>query len=272
MRAFGGAMSDERPIGIFDSGLGGLCAVRELKSILPHEKIIYFGDTGRVPYGSRSKETIIKYAREDADFLCRSNVKIMLAACGTVSTVALDKIKNEYDVPLLGVAGYAATAATIATKTNRIAVIGTAATIKSGVLEQKIRDIGNYTVVSQACPLFVNLVECGFIGKDCKITRDVCASYLADIKAFGVDTMILGCTHFPIISDIISDYLPGVTLIDPSREAARAIARFLSENDMLATGDGGAEYFVSDDSESFSHLARIFLKGDIDIKAKTITI
>lgn len=264
-------MSDERPIGIFDSGLGGLCAVRETRALLPNERIVYFGDTGRVPYGSRSRETIIRYAKEDVELLLRFDVKAILAACGTVSTVALDEIKNKFNIPILGVADSAVDAATKATKNGKIAVIGTSATIKSGVLERKIRDIGNYTVVSQACPLFVDLVECGFIGKDNNILRDVCASYLKNIKAFGADTVILGCTHFPIIADVISDYLGDITLVDPSREASRSMARFLRDHDMESDGNGGVEYYVSDDKDGFSRSAKIFLKSDTDISAKIIS-
>ena len=153
---------DNRPIGIFDSGLGGLSAVKEMKSVLPNERIIYFGDTGRVPYGSKSKETIERYARGDADFLMKFDIKLILAACGTVSAVALEEIKNDYSVPLFGVVDSAVDAAVQRTKNKKIAVIGTSATIKSGIFKKKINESGCISAVSKECPLLVPLIECGY--------------------------------------------------------------------------------------------------------------
>lgn len=262
-------MSDSRPIGVFDSGLGGLCAVRELRRLLPEENMVYFGDTGRVPYGTKSPETIKRYAREDADFLLSKGVKLALAACGTVSAVALDEMKREFPVPLFGVIDAAVGAAVRATKAGVVAVIGTDATIKSGVFDRKLREMGCADVISRACPLFVPLVECGFTARDNELTRGVAEMYLGDIKNSRADTLILGCTHFPIISDIIGDVLGGVTLIDPAKEAAATVAAYVRENSIGGSG-GKTEYFVSDDADSFSASAGIFLKTNEKINASVV--
>ena len=261
-------MSDSRPIGVFDSGLGGLCAVRELRRLLPEEDIVYFGDTGRVPYGTKSPETIKQYAREDADFLLSKDVKLALAACGTVSAVALDELKRDFPVPLFGVIEAAVDAAVRAARSS-VAVIGTDATIKSGIYEKKLREKGCTDVISRACPLFVPLVECGFTARDNELTRGVAEMYLCDIKSSRADTLILGCTHFPIISDIIGDVLPNVTLIDPAKEAAATVAAYIRENRVGSNG-GKTEYFVSDDAESFSASAKIFLGTDEKINASVV--
>lgn len=249
---------DKRPIGVFDSGLGGLGVVRELKKLLPKEKIVYFGDTGRVPYGTRSAETIKKYARQDVRFLLAHGVKEIIAACGTVSSVALDEIKNEFEIRLSGVVDDSVIKALETTENGKIAVIGTEATISSGIFEKKLRAGGAQTV-GAACPLFVSLVECGFIDENDPCSVAACRKYLAPIKEFGADTLILGCTHFPIISKTISNALPGVVLVDPSKEAALSLARELSEHDMLSDGEGDVEYYVSDEPRRFKELARVFL-------------
>ncbi|MBQ9510137.1 MAG: glutamate racemase [Clostridia bacterium] len=253
---------DSRPIGVFDSGLGGLGVVRELKKLLPNEKIIYFGDTGRVPYGTRSPDTIKKYARQDVRFLLSHGVKTVIAACGTVSSVALDDIKDEFTLPLFGVVNDAADCSLHATKNGKIAVIGTEATISSGVFEKKLK-IGGADSIGVACPLFVSLVECGFIDENDPCTMAACKKYLAPIKSFGADTPILGCTHFPIISKTISKVLPGVVTIDPSKEAARSLAATLSAGGMLSSASGSVEYYVSDEPRRFKDLAQIFLGEEV---------
>lgn len=262
-------MSDSRPIGVFDSGLGGLCAVKELRRLLPDEDIIYFGDTGRVPYGTKSPETIKKYAREDADFLIEKGVKLALAACGTVSSVALDELKEHFPVPLFGVIDASVDAAISQTKTGTVAVIGTEATIKSGIFERKLKERGANAVVSRACPLFVPLVECGFTARGNELTRGVAEMYLGEIGNTRADTLILGCTHFPIISEIIADVLPNVTLVDPAKEAAAAVAKYINENGIGGQGSK-TTYLVSDDAESFSASAKIFLKTDEKINASVV--
>lgn len=266
-------MTDTRPIGVFDSGIGGLGAVKELRRLIPNEDIVYFGDTGRVPYGSKSPETITRYAREDVKFLLGFDVKAIVAACGTVSAVALDKIRPDIPVPTFGVIDGAVRSAAGATKNGNVAVIGTKATVESGIFEKKLRAYQNVeNVISRACPLFVYLVECGFTDRDNSVTKSVCESYLSDIKNSGADTLILGCTHFPIISDIISDTIPGVTLIDPAKEAARELAGKLPNIGASPNGIGHVRYFVSDDAESFSASAKIFVGPEEKISATAVKL
>lgn len=255
-------------IGIFDSGLGGLTAYRELHKLLPNEQFVYFGDTGRVPYGSRSHEILKKYARQDIDFLRTKGVDVILAACGTVSSVVLDEIASEYTVPLVGVVDASVAEALDATQNGIIGVIGTGATISSGAFAKKIKAArADAQVVSVACPLFVPLVENGYIQRDCTVTKLVAADYLAPIKASGADTLILGCTHFPIIADIIGDLLPGVTLISSGAAAARAIAKEYPTSDTV----GSSEFFVSDSPVNFDEVARVFLGGET-VTAKKVDI
>lgn len=249
---------DGRAIGVFDSGLGGLCAVRELEKLLPHEKLIYFGDTGRVPYGTKSEETIKKYASQDARFLLSHDVKAVLAACGTVSSVALDLLREQLDVPVFGVIDGAAEAAYSASKNKKIAVIGTEVTIAAGVFEKKLKAKGAETT-GIACPLFVPLVECGFTSDDCKLTELACEYYLEAVKSFGADTLILGCTHFPIIAGAISRCLPDVVLINPAKEAANLLSEELLLRDMLSREGDKTRYYVSDEPKRFDTVARIFI-------------
>ncbi len=248
------------PVGVFDSGLGGLSAVREIRSAAPDEDIIYFGDTARVPYGSRSPETIIKYACDDADFLLERGVRAIVVACGTVSSVALDLLKERCTVPVVGVVDGAAKAAAKATENGVVGVIGTTVTINNGSLERKTREYAaadgkEIKTISRACQLFVALVENGFTGKGNAITEMAVRDYLKPVKDSGADTLILGCTHFPIIADIISDYLPGVTLINPSAEAVKELYRITEKGG----GNGRTDYYVSDAPANFDMLAEIFL-------------
>lgn len=256
----------ELPIGVFDSGLGGLTSVKELIKVLPQENIIYFGDTARVPYGSRSKETIIKYAEEDAGFLLSKNVKMIIAACGTVSSTAVH-LKDTLPVLFTGVVYPTAMAAAAATKNGKIGVIGTSATIKSSSYKKEIlKKDKNIQVFQQECPLFVSLVENGFISEDDEIVQAVVKRYLADLKANDIDTLILGCTHFPIIAKAISNYLgKNVQLIDSGRETALYAAHLLDQDHLLNNSGtlGSHEYYVSDTVESFQHTAEIFLGQNV---------
>ncbi|MBQ8837644.1 MAG: glutamate racemase [Clostridia bacterium] len=253
-------------IGIFDSGLGGLTAYRELHTLLPDEHYVYFGDTGRVPYGSRSHEILLKYTRQDINFLISKGADAILAACGTVSSVVLDEVKGEYNVPIIGVVDASSAEALAATKNGIIGVIGTGATVSSGAFEKKLKAGGADEVVSVACPLFVPLVENGYIARDCEVTKLVARDYLEKIKASGADTLILGCTHFPIIADIIADELPNVTLINSGAAAAKAVAKTVS-----TAGGNKSEFYVSDSPVNFDAVARIFLGGDT-VAAKKIDI
>ncbi len=246
-------------IGVFDSGLGGLTAIRTLRAILPDEKIVYFGDTGRVPYGTRTKDTVIKYAMQDMRFLMTHNVDAVLVACGTVSSSALNAIHEGFDIPVFGVVEPSAKRALKLTKNKVIAAIGTGVTIAQGAYERAVHAIDpTVRVVSTACPLFVPLVENGFIERDNEITRLVAEKYLAGIKESGADTLILGCTHFPIIADIISDVLPGVTLVNSGEAAAYALKEELSRRGLLKN-EGGCDFYVSEASGNFEHLAGMFL-------------
>ena len=266
---------DTRPIGVFDSGLGGLTAVRQLLRQLPHEDIVYFGDTGRVPYGNRSPQTIRRYARQDCAFLREQGVKLIIAACGTVSSTALS-VLEEQPLPAFGVVEPAADAAVRATRSGHIGVLGTAATIRSGAFEQRIlsRD-PSLQVVQAACPLFVPLAENGWTDREDPIPRLTAARYLAPLKEAGVDTLILGCTHFPLLTDILSDYMgQEVTLIDSGREAAAECARLLGQADLLspAQGEGRCRFFVTDRPDDFTHVAERFLGRAIGDELQTIEL
>ena len=267
-------MTDNRPIGVFDSGLGGLSAIKELIKVLPNENIIYFGDTGRVPYGGRSAETIINYARQDEKFLLSKDVKLIIAACGTVSSVALSTGK-ELPVPFVEVVTPAAKAAVKATKNKKIGIIGTVATVKSNSYAEKMRNLDkDVEIFSVACPMFVPLVEEGWIEKGDPITKETAHRYLSALKDVGVDTLVLGCTHYPAIKDIIAEYMgDGVTLINVGEQAAREAAEYLKENDMLADQSTvSREYFVSDRQESFSKIAGILLGKDISDSVSQVDI
>ena len=228
---------------------------------MPDETIVYFGDTGRVPYGSRSRDTIRRYARQDAAFLLSQDVKMVIAACGTVSSVAAD-LGESLPVPFLGVLAPTARAAAAATKTGKIGVIGTTATIRSGSYRRALAAIDpTLQVFDRDCPLFVPLVENGYFGADNAVTRLVARDYLKDIRAAGVDTLILGCTHYPLIAPIIADLMgPEVALIDPGRETALAARDALASAGLLREGRAGtARYYVSDTTESFAQLSDWFL-------------
>lgn len=266
---------DNRPIGVFDSGLGGLTAVKQLEQVLPGESLVYFGDTGRVPYGSRGKDTILRYARQDMDFLLAQNVKAVLAACGTVSSVARS-VGEALSVPYIDVIGPSARAAAAATKNGKIGVIGTAATIASDSYRSALLRIDHkLEVYPQACPLFVSLVESGFVSPQDEVTRLVAERYLAPVRAAGVDTLILGCTHYPIIAPTVAGVMGrGVTLIDSGREAALALAQALKERDLLCEEGHRrqASYFVTDTPENFLNVAELFLGHSVEGRTQRIGI
>ena len=266
---------DNRPIGVFDSGLGGLTAVKELMRILPNEKILYFGDTGRVPYGTRSKETIVRYSKQDMHFLMEHNVKAVLAACGTVSSTARAE-GDKLPVPYIDVLRPTAKAAVQKTKNKKIGIIGTSATIASGSYRREILMINPESeVYEQACPLFVPLVENAFITPQDEVTRIVAERYLGALREKGVDTLILGCTHYPIISATIRSVMGRhVTLVDAGREAAAGCLEALREKDLLCSPEQEAEYqfFVSDDPQQFHQVADLFLGQSVQGKVERIDI
>lgn len=269
---------DTRPIGVFDSGLGGLTAVRELTRLLPGEDIVYFGDTGRVPYGSRSKEAIIKYARQDVAFLNTFDLKAIVIACGTVSSTALEVLREENRIPVLGVVEPAAQAAAQASANGRIGLIGTEASIRSGAYERALVSLRpGARVFPRACPLFVPLVENGRFQPGDAVAGLVVSEYLAPLKEAGIDTLVLGCTHYPLLRGVIGAYMgPEVTLIDVGGACARRVAGLLRSTDTLSGKASGGErrYFVSDSVDGFARLASMFLGEDVgeDVKQVDITM
>lgn len=266
---------DNRPIGVFDSGLGGLTVVRQLLAQLPAEDIVYFGDTGRVPYGTRSREIIGKYAAQDCRFLLGLGVKQIIAACGTVSSTA-PHVLEALPVPACGIVEATAAAAQRATRNGVIGVIGTSATIRSQAFQRLLEGDGaQRRVVAAACPLLVPLVENGWIGRDDREARGIVRRYIAPLREQGIDTLILGCTHFPLLAPILSDELgPGVTLIDAGKETAAACARSLEERDALnrTKKRGTCRFFVSDCPEDFSHVAEMFLGRRIEADVQRVDL
>ncbi len=257
----------DRPVGIFDSGIGGLTVVREVMKNLPNEKIIYFGDTARVPYGTKSPQTVIKFSVENTLFLLRFRVKLIIVACNTSSSYSISILKTNFKVPILGVINPGAEEATKATKNGRIGVIGTAATINSGSYEREIKNINPAVkVFSRSCPLFVSLVEEGWL-KD-KVTYEVAARYLKPLKAKKIDTLILGCTHYPLLREVIADVMGrNVTLVDSAKQAAAHAKEVLSwegimsQNKRLPTH----KFYVSDQSGKFAETAKRFLGREIKL-------
>ena len=259
---------DQRPIGVFDSGSGGLTAVREIRSILPFENIIYFGDTSRVPYGGRSAEILLRYARQDVHFLRSFDVKALLVACGTVSTNALPVLAAENDIPVLGVVKPSCAAAAAATRNKRVGLIATAASVRSGAYERCLAALdGAIQVYVKACPLFVPLVENGRFRPGDPVIETVAREYLEPLRATGIDTLILGCTHYPLLAPLIRDYLgPGVALVSAGREAALAAADLLAERGLLSGREegGSCRYCVTDAAGSFPQVAEVFLGAPVE--------
>ncbi len=264
----------DKYIGVFDSGLGGLTNVRELLRLLPEENIVYFGDTGRVPYGSRSNDTIIKYTLQDMRFLKSFPLKMVIIACGTVSSIALEAAKSVTDVPVVGVVEPSVKKALSLTKNGKIGIIGTEGTIKSGSYGNKILKAGkNFKVFEKACPLFVPLVENGYIENEA--TKIIARDYLLPLKASGVDTLILGCTHYPLLSEVIREIMGDeVALVSPGIETAAYAKEYLLKEGLLnLSGKAGqTEYYVSDGVDKFSYLASGFLGTGISENVKKINI
>jgi len=263
------------PIGIFDSGLGGLTAVKELKRILPNESIIYFGDTGRVPYGTRSPEIIKKYAVQDISFLLNKNVKFIIAACGTVSSVACE-IGDTLPVQFTGVLEPTVKSAINSTKNKKIGVIGTSATIKSQAFFQELKKIDkSLEIFQQDCPLFVPLVENGITSKNDIILQEITRRYLINLKNQEIDTLILGCTHYPIIKESIQEFFgEQVKIIDSGKETALYARKVLKDSNLLNNTENNFKYYfyVSDSCENFKNEAKKFLNLQEDYFAEKINI
>jgi glutamate racemase len=253
------------PIGIFDSGLGGLTVVKEIIHHLPNERIVYFGDTARVPYGTKSAETIIRYSREIVRVLLKHKVKMVVVACNTASSLALDILKKEFDVPVLGVIEPGARKAVEVTRNKRIGIIATSSTVKSGRYTQKIIQLDKYIVVtSQACPLLVPLVEEGWF--DHAVTYQVARQYLGDMKKNKIDTLILGCTHYPLLKGVLHNVMgPKVQLVDSAREVAMQVKDLLVKRRLLRTRLSPCQhtFIVTDEPKQFQRLALRFLGGGV---------
>lgn len=270
-------MAGQLPVGVFDSGVGGLTVAKEIMSQLPGEKILYFGDTARVPYGSKSKETVTEYSRQIIRFLLSKSVKVIVVACNTASALAVDAMRKEFDVPIIDVVRPGAKTAAGVTKNGSIGVIGTEGTIRSGVYSKLIYSINpDLNVYGKACPLFVPLVEEGWIYDS--VTREVARRYLEEFQGKGVDSIVLGCTHYPLLKNLIRDVVGEVlgnevTLVNPAVETAKTLKQVLAENNMLADGDEVPEhtFYVSDGAEKFRSFANSILPCDV-IETKDITI
>ncbi|MBI4706364.1 MAG: glutamate racemase [Candidatus Omnitrophica bacterium] len=261
-----------RPIGVFDSGVGGLTVVKELIHQLPHEDIVYFGDTARVPYGIKSRETVIRFSIENILFLLKQDVKLICVACNTASSFALPVIKNHFKVPIVGVISPGVREAVYATQNKRIGVIGTKGTIKSRTYEIEINQLEpEVKVTAVACPLFVPFVEEGWLSGD--VVLDVARTYLKPLKDARVDTVILGCTHYPLLRPVIKQVLgENVTLIDSAKQVAVEVKKILgSENILNTKGKGKHSFYVSDNPEWFSGLAERFLGNSLKKKKKAVS-
>ncbi len=280
-------MSDPRPIGIFDSGIGGLTVLRAVSERLPAEKLVYLGDTARVPYGTKSAATVARYARECASFLCERGIKALVVACNTASAVAMDDLRQQLgplSVPVLGVIEPGAVEACRLSRHGRVGVIGTASTIRSDAYARAVAAIKpDFTVVSTACPMFVPLAEEGWTEPDDAIAGAIAARYLAGPVRERIDTLILGCTHYPLLRGVIERALaelvpagPPVTLVDSGTAVAHDLARLLERHDIAAPADGAgaggasampasaeADYCVTDDPGRFRAVGARFLGHDI---------
>jgi glutamate racemase len=258
-------MNKESPIGLFDSGIGGLTVLQQIIEKLPKENTVYLGDTARSPYGTKSVETVLRYSFENADFLIEKGVKLIVVACNTSTAIALDALRENVSVPVLGVIEPGAKAALAKTKTGKIGVIGTEATIQSGAYTHALKRLDSKVeVYSRACPLFVPLVEEGWI--DNPVVAMTVESYLASLKRSRIDTLILGCTHYPLLKKAIRKFMGrGVRLVDSAAETATEVALLLAERSLQRErGKGRAGFFVTDVPDRFIKVGRRFLGEKVD--------
>lgn len=251
----------DRPIGIFDSGIGGLTVAKEIMRQLPGENLVYFGDTARVPYGTKSRNTVCKYSRQIARFLLTQNVKAIVIACNTASALAMDELEDMLEVPVVDVVQPGARMAAASTQNHKIGILGTQSTIKSGIYERYLHRLNpELTVVSKACPLFVPLVEEGLF--EDRITEDVVGRYLHDMKEYEIDALVLGCTHYPLLRGVIGREMgEEVKLVNPAYETAKSLKEMLREKRLLAAGPQKTvhRFFVSDGADSFLSFANSVL-------------
>jgi glutamate racemase len=261
-------------IGVFDSGVGGLTVVRELRRMLPHRRLVYFGDTARTPYGAKSAETLIRYAIEDAKFLIDHGAGLIIIACHSAASVATDALRKELNVPVFEVITPSIDQAVARTRKKAIGLIGTRATVSSMVYEREIgaRD-PDIRVYSQACPLLVPLVEEGWF--DARETKMIVKKYLRPLKDRQIDAMVLGCTHYPLLKPIIMEKMgKNVKIIDPSQEAAMAVRNYLGDNDAVRTPESAraeARFFLSDLTPVTERIVRWFLGEDVRLEKAAIS-
>ncbi len=260
-----------RPIGVFDSGLGGLTVMKAVMKMLPNEDIIYFGDTARVPYGTKSPEAIKKFSRQNAEILISRGVKAVVVACNSSSSYALDLLQQECAVPVIGVIDPGVRKALQVTRNNRIGVIATQATVNSHAYAQRMkRERPDAYVIEKACPLFVPLVEEGWFAHS--VTEQVAEEYLAAVKKTKVDCLILGCTHYPLLKSVLRKVLgKAIRLIDSADEVARDLKDLLEQKNLLCMQSGKDtrhQFFVSDEPGHFQKLAKRFLGRDIPVVEK----
>lgn len=264
------------PIGVFDSGVGGLTVAREIMRQIPNERIIYFGDTARVPYGSKSKETVTRFSEQIVRFLNTFHVKTIVVACNTASAYALEELEKESDIPVIGVVKPGAKSASEVTRNGKVGVIATEATIGSHIYSEYIKNLNpSVTIYEKACPLFVPLVEEGLL--EDPVTDEIARRYLSELIDIDIDTLILGCTHYPLIRSTVGRIVgEGVTLVNPAYETARELKQMLEENNLLndeapCLGSNQYQFFVSDKADKFVRFANSIIKYGI-LSAKTINI
>ncbi len=258
-------MEKEKPIGVFDSGIGGLTVVKRIASTLPNEDIVYFGDTARVPYGSKSNSTVIEYSIQDAKFLINKNVKAIVVACNTSSSIALKELRKQFNVPIIGMIEPGAKYALKETRNGRIGVIGTRATISNKAYSTEIKKLNpEVEVFEKACPLFVPLAEEGWIKH--KAVYDIAEEYLKELREKKIDTLVLGCTHYPILSEVIQEVIGSdVKLVDSGISSAESV-KFELDRIGLNTNKfspGNQDYFVSDIPVKFKEVAELFLGREV---------
>ena len=254
-----------RPIGVFDSGLGGLTVLKEIIKVLPNENIVYFGDTARVPYGPRSKETIMEYTFQAINFLISKNVKAIVIACNTATARCLKEANEKYNIPIIGVIEAGARTASYSTKNKIVGVIGTEGTVNSKAYDKEIKKIDNeIKIVSKACPLFVPIIEEGWA--DTEVAHLTAKEYLKELLEQDIDSLVLGCTHYPILKKTIGDIVgEKIKLVNPAKETAKDLSVILEQQNILrGNGNASYEYYVSDIPEKFISIGQQFIKRDMD--------
>jgi glutamate racemase len=259
-------MEKEKPIGVFDSGIGGLTVVKRLASVLPKESIVYFGDTARVPYGSKSNSTVVEYSIQNTNFLLHKNVKAVVVACNTASSIAIPDLREKFNVPVIGVILPGADMASRETKNRRVGVIGTRATISNKAYSKAIKEIDNkIEVFEKSCPLFVPIAEEGWTHH--KATYEIAEEYLKELREKEIDTLVLGCTHYPILADVIQDVIgKNVKLIDSGIATAEVVRNEINRIGLETNSDvlGNLDLYVSDIPTTFKQVAELFLGQKIN--------